>query len=163
MSYEEQESIISTGYEILLSAGITPQSFIPPYGSVDNTTVEVTENLGFRILCNPAEVGSVGLSSNATHNMSILGNYVELTLRDNWGPSANVTIRTAEQIMAEIDQEEAVEPVMILYHIQDFMRDTEEKLADFADCLEVLRNSGKYLFLTAKQYDAIVGKQAADL
>jgi hypothetical protein len=159
MSYEEQESIISTGYEILLSVGITPQSFIPPYGSVDNTTVEVTEDLGFRILCNPAEVGTVGLSSNATHNMSILSNYVELTLRDNWGPSANVTIKTGEQIMEEIDQEEATGPVMILYHIQDFMRDTEEKLADLADCLEVLRNSGKYLFLTAKQYDVIADKQ----
>jgi peptidoglycan/xylan/chitin deacetylase (PgdA/CDA1 family) len=161
MSYEQQERIISTGYQILRSVGITPLSFIPPYGSVDNTTVEVTEKLGFHILCNPAEEATIGLSSNTTHNMSILSNYVELTLRENWSPSANVTIKTAEQIMEEIDQEEATAPVMVLYHIQDFMRDTQEKLADLADCLEVLRSSGKYLFLTAKQYDAIVDEQAA--
>ena len=162
MSYEQQENIINTGYQILVSVGITPQSFIPPYGSVDNTTVEVTEKLGFHILCNPAEEASIGLSSNTTHNMSILSNYVELTLRDNWGPSANVTIKTGEQIMEEIDQEEAMGPVMVLYHIQDFMRDTQERLADLADCLEILRSSGKYLFLTAKQYDAIVDQQAAE-
>jgi peptidoglycan/xylan/chitin deacetylase (PgdA/CDA1 family) len=163
MSYEQQEHIISTGYQILRSVGITPLSFIPPYGSADNTTVEVTEKLGFHILCNPAEDATIGLSSNTTHNMSILSNYVELTLRESWRPSANVTIKTAEQIMEEIDQEEATGPVMIIYHIQDFMRDTQERLADLADCLEILRSSGKYLFLTAKQYDAIVDEQTTGM
>jgi hypothetical protein len=163
MSYEQQENIISTGYQILLSVGITPESFIPPYGSVDNTTVEVTEKLGFGILCNPAEVSTVGLSSNTTHNMSILDNYIELTLRENWSPSANVTIKTAEQIMGEIDQEETTGPVMVLYHIQDFMRDTQEKLLKLADCLEVLKDSGKYVFMTPRQYKMVVDEQAAGM
>lgn len=163
MSYEEQENIISTGHQILLSVGITPLSFIPPYGGVDNITVDVSEKLGFRILCNPAEDVTVGLSSNNTHNISILDNYIELTLRESWRPSANVTIKTPEQIMEEIDQEEATGPVMILYHIQDFMRDTQEKLLEFANVLEVLKNSGKYLFLTPIQYKVIADKQATGM
>jgi peptidoglycan/xylan/chitin deacetylase (PgdA/CDA1 family) len=165
MNYEQQESIISTGYQILVSVGITPVSFIPPYGSVDNTTVEVTEKLGFHVLCNPAEDATIGLSSNTTHNMSILDNYIELTARENWSPSANVTIKTAEQIMGEIDQNEGSGPVVILYHIQDFQRDTNDRLLQVANTLEALKDSGKYLFLTATQYEVMVGEgeQAAGM
>lgn len=156
MSYEEQENIINTGYQILVSVGITPLSFIPPYGGVDNTTVDVTEKLGFRILCNPAEDVTVGLSSN---KMLILDNYLSLTT----GGGRNVTIKTPEQIMEEIDQNESGGAVMVLYQFYDFQVDTENKLLEFANVLDVLKNSGKYVFMTPRQYKVIVDEQAAGM
>lgn len=163
MSYEKTENLIGEGHRLLDSVGITPLSFIPPYGSVCNTTVEVTGKLGFQILCNPAEEVTIGVSSNDTNNILILENYIDLTARESWRPSANVTIKTAQQIMEEIDQEETTEPVMVLYHIQDFLRDTQEKLLELANCLEVLKNSEKYLFLTPIQYKVIVDERATGM
>jgi predicted deacetylase len=122
MSYDEQENLISEGHRILVSVGITPFTFIPPYGSVGNTTVEVVEKLGFRILANPSYAINTGLSSNMT---LILDKYIELTARESWSASANVTIKATQQIMEEIDQSESTGPVVVLYHIQDFQRDTK--------------------------------------
>jgi peptidoglycan/xylan/chitin deacetylase (PgdA/CDA1 family) len=158
MSYDQQRSIIEKGLEILDSIGIMPSTFIPPYGSVDNTTVQVTEDLGFQAIANVSYLIATGLSSNKTF---ILENYLELTVRQG----GNVTVKTPEQIMGEIDQEETTGPVVILYHMQDFQRDTDDGLLQLANTLEALKDSGKYLFLTATQYEVMVGEgeQAAGM
>ena len=160
MSYGEQKNIIDTGRQILVSIGITPSTFIPPFASVDNSTVEVAEDLGFQIFTNIGYAITTGLSSD---KMLILDNYIELTVREDWSVSANVTIKTPQQIMEEIDQQESTGPPVILYHIQDFQTDTNNKLLEFANVWEVLKNSGKYLFLTPKQYKVIVDEQAAGM
>lgn len=160
MSYDEQKNILEKGLKILVSVGITPSTFIPPYESVDNTTVKVAEDLGFQIFTNVSYAISVGLSSNKT---LILDNYLELIAQEDWSTSANVTIKTPEQIMAEIDQNERTGPVIILYHIFDFQKDTNNKLLELADVLEVLKNSGKYVFMTPIQYKAVVDEQATGI
>jgi len=159
MSYDEQKNILEKGLQIFVSMEIIPSTFIPPFGSADNTTVKVAEDLGFQSFVSIYG----GLSSNNTNNILILDNYIELTAREDWGPSANVTIKTPEQIMVEIDQKESAGPVMVLYQFYDFQVDTENKLLEFANVLEVLKNSEKYLFLTPRQYKVIVDKQATGM
>jgi peptidoglycan/xylan/chitin deacetylase (PgdA/CDA1 family) len=150
MSYDEQKDILEKGLQIFDSMEITPSTFIPPFGSADNTTVEVAEDLGFQ------SFSSIygGLSSS---KMLILDNYLSLTT----GGGSNVTIKTPEQLISEIDQNEGPEPVMVLYQFFDFQADTENKLLEFADVLDVLKDSGKYVFMTPRQYKATVDKQAA--
>lgn len=150
MSYDEQKDIIEKGLQIFDSVGIMPSTFIPPFGSADNTTVKVAEDLGFQNLVSI----SGGLSSN---KMLILDNYVSFIT----GEGNNVTIKTPEQLMEEIDQNESAGPVMVLYQFYDFQTDTENKLLEFADVLDVLKDSGKYVFMTPRQYKATVGAWAA--
>jgi hypothetical protein len=149
MSYEEQKDIIEKGLQIFDSMEIIPSTFIPPFGSADNTTVEVAEDLGFQTFSSIYG----GLSSD---KILILDNYISLTT----GEGRNVTIKTPEQLMSEIDQNESPEPVMVLYQFFDFQSDTENKLLEFADVLDVLKDSGKYVFMTPRQYKVIVDKQA---
>jgi peptidoglycan/xylan/chitin deacetylase (PgdA/CDA1 family) len=152
MSYDEQKNILEKGLQIFASIGIVPSTFIPPFGSADNTTVKVAEDLGFQSF---ASIYG-GLSSN---KMLILDNYLSLTT----GEGRNVTIKTPEQIMEEIDQNESAGPVMVLYQFYDFQVDTENKLLEFTDVLDVLKSSGKYVFMTPRQYKVIVDEQAAGL
>lgn len=152
MSYDEQKNILEKGLQILVSMGIKPSTFIPPFGSADNTTVKVAEDLGFQSFVSTYG----GLSSN---KMLILDNYLSLTT----GEGRNVTIKTPEQIMGEIDQNESAGPVMVLYQFYDFQVDTENKLLEFANVLDVLKNSGKYVFMTPRQYKVIVDEQAAGM
>ncbi len=141
MSYEEQKEIIEKGLQILVSLGIKPSTFVPPFGSVDNTTVKVTKDLGFQ---NIIDINS-GLSSN---EMLILNDYISFTS----GEGNNLTIKTPEQIMGEIDQKEASGCTIVLYHFHDFQKESENKLIEFASVLDVLKNSGKYVFITPRQY-----------
>lgn len=152
MSYDEQKNILEKGLQIFVSMGITPSTFIPPFESADNTTVKVAEDLGFQSFISIYG----GLSSN---KMLILDNYLSLTT----GEGRNVTIKTPEQIMGEIDQNESGGAVMVLYQFYDFQVDTENKLLEFANVLDVLKNSGKYVFMTPRQYKVIVDKQAAGM
>lgn len=152
MSYDEQKAIVEKGLQIFASMGITPSTFIPPFGSADNTTVEVAEDLGFQSF---ASIYG-GLSSD---KVLILDNYLSLTT----GEGGNVTIKTPEQLMSEIDQNESPGPVMVLYQFFDFQADTENKLLEFADVLEVLKYSGKYVFMTPRQYKVTVDAQAGGM
>ena len=142
MSYEEQKDIIERGLQILLSLGIKPSTFVPPFGSVDNTTVQVTKDLGFQ---NIIDMNSM-LSSN---ELLVLNEYVSLTSREG----NNITIKTPEQIMEEIDQKGASGCVMVLYQFFDFQRESENKIKEFARVLDVLKDSGKYVFITPRQYN----------
>jgi len=65
--------------------------------------------------------------------------------------------------MSEIDQNQGPEPVMVLYQFFDFQGDTENKLLEFADVLDVLKDSGKYVFMTPRQYRMVVDEQAAGM
>ena len=152
MGYEEQKDIIEKGLQIFDSMGITPSTFIPPFGSADNTTVRVAEDLGFQ------SFSSIygGLSSD---KLLILDNYLSLTTEEG----GNVTIKTPEQLMSEIDADEGPEPVMVLYQFFDFQGDTENKLLEFADVLDVLKDSGKYVFMTPRQYNVMMDEQAAGM
>ncbi len=145
LSYDEQKEIIEAGLQILTSMGITPSTFIPPYGSMDNTTVMVLEDLGFKFLTNYTYEINTGLSSDI---ISILDNYVWLTTSEE----RNVVIKTAEQIMEEIDQNEKAGPVIISYQFYDFWENSDYMLLQLSDVLEALNSSGKYLFLTPRQY-----------
>ena len=150
MSYDEQRDVVEKGLQIFNSMEITPSTFIPPFGSADNTTVEVAEDLGFQTFSSIYG----GLSSS---KVLILDNYLSLTT----GQGGNVTIKTPEQLMSEIDQNEGPEPVMVMYQFFDFQGNTENKLLEFADVLDVLKDSGKYVFMTPRQYKVIVDEQAA--
>jgi len=147
MSYEEQKEIIEKGLQILGSLEIKPSTFVPPFGSVDNTTVKVTKDLGFQ---NIIDINS-GLSSN---EMLILNDYISFTSREG----NNLTIKTPEEIMGEIDQKEASVCIIVLYHFHDFQRESENKLIEFASVLDVLKNSGKYVFITPRQYKEYFAK-----
>ena len=152
MSYDEQREVVEKGLQIFDSMEITPSTFIPPFGSADNTTVQVAEDLGFQAFSSIYG----GLSSS---EMLILDNYVSLTT----GEGGNATIKTPEQLMSEIDQNQGPEPVMVLYQFFDFQGDTENKLLEFADVLDVLKDSGKYVFMTPRQYRMVVDEQAAGM
>lgn len=147
MNYEEQKEIIEKGLQILVSLGIKPSTFVPPFGSADNTTVKVTKDLGFQ---NIIDIHS-GLSS---HEMLVLNDYVSLTSREG----NNLTIKTPEQIMREIDQKGASGCVIVLYQNHDFQRESENKLIEFANVLDVLKNNGKYVFITPRQYKEYFAK-----
>ena len=152
MSYDEQREIIERGLQIFDSMKIAPSTFIPPFGSADNVTVEVAEDLGFQIFSSIYG----GLSSS---KILVLDNYLSLTAAEG----GNVTIKTPEQLMSEIDQNEGPEPVMVMYQFFDFQGDTENKLLEFGDVLDVLKDSGKYVFMTPRQYEATVDEQAAGM
>lgn len=141
MSYEEQKEIIEKGLQILLFLGIKPSTFVPPYSSVDNTTVKVIKDLGFQ---NIIDMYST-LSSN---ELLVLNDYVSLTSREG----NNITIKTPEQIMGEIEHKGISGYVIVLYHFHDFQRESENKLLDFAHVLDVLKKSGKYVFIIPRQY-----------
>ena len=52
--------------------------------------------------------------------------------------------------MEEIDQVESSD-IIILYHIYDFQKDCKIKLMELANVLDVLKNSQKYVFITARE------------
>jgi peptidoglycan/xylan/chitin deacetylase (PgdA/CDA1 family) len=139
-TYEEQKEIIQNGRTLLASLGITPSIFIPPYGSADNTTVTVAEDLNFNILVTVTQ----DLESD---NLLIIDSWVSLTHR----VENRTTLKSAEQLMEEIDQQ-TEEAVIILYQIHDFQVDRNDKLDELSDIFDALKNSDKYTFLTAQQY-----------
>ena len=60
--------------------------------------------------------------------------------------------------MGEIDQKGASGCVIVLYQFHDFQRESENKLIEFANVLDVLKNSGKYVFITPRQYKEYFAK-----
>lgn len=140
-SYDEQMAIIEEGKNILESIGIKPATFTPPYGDADNTTVSVLETLESRIL--------IDLFQNLTS---------EKLMIISGGPNdthwtylvQNRTLKSADNLMAEIDQQNDGKPFMILYHIQDLRNQT--LFNQFSRVLDELKQSEKYNFMTPKQY-----------
>ena len=141
MSYEEQKDIIERGYQTMISAGIKPSTFVPPYGSLDNNAIEVLKDLGFQNI--------IDLYSGISSNELLIVSGPDISLMS--GEGNDLRVKTPEQIMEEIDQAESSD-IIILYHIYDFQRESENKLMDFAHVLDVLKNSGKYVFITPRQY-----------
>jgi peptidoglycan/xylan/chitin deacetylase (PgdA/CDA1 family) len=141
MSYEEQKDIIEKGLQAMISVGIKPSTFIPPYGSLDSNTVKVTNDLGFQNIIN--------LYSGLSSDEMLVVNGPEILLMS--GERDNLRVKTPKQIMEEIGQAESSASI-VLYHIQDFQRDRKAKLMELANLLDVLKNSGKYVFITPRQY-----------
>jgi len=140
MSYEAQKKIIEKGLQIMISVGIKPSTFVPPYGSLDSNTVKVSKDLGFQKIIN--------LYSESSSDETIILSVSNISLIS--GEGNDLAVKTPAQIMEEIDQVESSD-IIILYHIYDFQKDRKIKLMELANVLDVLKNSQKYVFITARE------------
>lgn len=141
LSYEEQKKVIESGGEILMSMGIKPTTFVPPFGSADGITVKAVEDLGFTTL--------VSLFGNlSSDKLVIIDSWVSLTE----GIENKTVLKSPEQLMAEIDQKKDRNVIIILYQIHDFRPDSGNRIEELGNILDVLKGSGKYQFMTARDY-----------
>jgi hypothetical protein len=140
-NYQEQKEIMESGLAILKSTGIDPVTFVPSEGSADETTLQVTEELKFRNFVDLFE----NLSSS---RLLILDSWVSLTET----VANNTILKSPEQLMAEIDPRINEGVIILQYHVQDFAIDSKGKLVDLSVLIDTLKNSDKYVFMTARQY-----------
>jgi hypothetical protein len=152
-SYEEQKEIIQKGLVALTSIGIKPVTFIPPFGSADVTTIKAAEDLDLKIFLDLYE----DLHSD---KLLIMNSWVSLTVENERAARYNFVYRTTtlkqpQQIIAGVDQETSKKGntvVIVVYYIHDLEIDTKNKLVELSKTLKILKNSGKYRFMTARQY-----------
>ena len=152
-SHEQQKEIIQKGLTTLTSIGIKPTTFVPPFGSADETTIRAAEDLKFKIFVDLYE----DLHSD---RLLIMNSWVSLTVENDRSArhkfvSGTTTLKQPEQIMTDVDQETGKNSstvIIIVYYIHDFEIDTNSKLAQLSMTLNILKNSGKYRFMTARQY-----------
>lgn len=114
MSYPSQYTLVKRGKDLLNSVGISPRSFIPPYGSADLNTVNVLIALGFNTLYTP-----IIISPDSSDNLLIMQDELLLCSGGNEGP--NCVYKDYNSIKSEIDQKIQTDGVaLVLYHMQDF-------------------------------------------
>jgi hypothetical protein len=141
-SYNDQRSLVERGLQVLDSIGIKPTTFIPPNGSLDDTTLSVVEDLRFTSF----EALDSDFSSN---KVLILNSWVSLF---NYSTNPPI-IKTADQLMTEIDNKTDQNPIVITYQVKDFANMTTSKLKTLSSIMNDLTKSNKYEFMTAKQYE----------
>ncbi len=147
-SYEEQKEIVEEGFRVLTSVGLRPDTFVPPHGSADETTVKVAEEIGFK--------GFVNLYENLrSDTLLVIDSWVSLTdVFEN-----NTVIKTSDELMSEIDRTNE-KVTIVLYEINDFQTNSQNKLVEFSNTLRALKNSGKYRFMTLTEYREILENNA---
>lgn len=158
MSYEEQKNTIERGLKILLSLGIQPNTFVPPFGSADSTTLKALSELGFHTIVNPIE----DLQSEKLIVIAPLG--VPLCKGGDEGYSC--VFKSAKEVMEEIDQRIEVENgnvISVYYHMQDVSTKNNTmnytKYNQLSILLDKLKNSNKYRFITAENYHRSLTKK----
>lgn len=138
-SYSEQKTIIENGRKVLNELGINPATFIPPVGSADRITLQLSEELGF--------VSFVDLYENMTsQKLFVLNSYVSLM-----DPVSHI-LKKPEQLMLDLDNMTGKNPIIIQYEVSDFANNTNTRLNKLSTIIDTLRSSGKYLFMTPDQY-----------
>ena len=147
-SLQEQKTIIEKGLNILNFLGIEPITFDPPFGSVDETTLKVLDELGFKVVIDL-------YGSLQSEEFTVLDSVIFLAEQKD----DDTVLKSAEQLMAEIDQKSDEEVVIILYQIHDFLTDSTGKFSEFSQVLDELITSKKYMFRTAKQYYETLGME----
>jgi hypothetical protein len=149
---QEQREIIEKGFNTLNSIGISPATFVPLYGSVDNTSVRVIEDLGFKRLVNLYE------NLSAT-NLFIMDSWISLT--ENSSTTANKTVlKSPDKIMAEIDNKTGQDPIIILYQTDDFRNNTQYRVQQLSNILDRLKSADKYQFMTPRDSQKAIEAQA---
>jgi hypothetical protein len=140
-SYEDQRIKINDGFKIFTSIGITPETFIPAFGEADKQTVSAAANLGFKIFVNTYE----NVSSN---KMLILGTIIPLT-----EVIENVTyFKSQETVMNEIDRLAGSKAIILQYELNIFQNKSEKHIQILSELMDHLKNSGKFIFMTPRQY-----------
>jgi hypothetical protein len=148
LNYSEQYERIEKGTDSLKNIGVTPRSFIPPFGSANNDTIEVLNQLDFHTFYN---IVDSGLASN---NTLLLEN--QLLLSANGLDGKNSVFKTYNNLKSEINtkiQQDGV--ALVLYHMQDFEADDGtldavklNQIISYADFFK-LEN---YTLMTIEQY-----------
>lgn len=139
---ERQTALIRQGRETMVSIGITPETFVPPFGSADATTVTAAANEGFSRLIIPNATVSSG-------SPLVLGTVIPLTATS--GGAA--VLKTPAQVMDEIDRAGA-DAVVLAYPIFDFEPGAGNTREELGVLMDVLKSSKKYRFMTARDYAA---------
>ncbi|RPJ22624.1 MAG: DUF2334 domain-containing protein [Planctomycetaceae bacterium] len=139
-SYDEQWSIMSAGLYTLNACGIRPDTFIPPYGSIDTTTLRVARDLGLK-------------------NLVSLGRYIsseDMRVLDSWTPLTTTVdnktvLKSSQQLMDEIDKYPG-HAINVVYHIMDFDPRSGPSIEALGTLLDDLKSNPSYRFMTARQY-----------
>jgi peptidoglycan/xylan/chitin deacetylase (PgdA/CDA1 family) len=151
MIYAFQYANISRGKYLFNSVGLNPLSFIPPYGSADDTTIQVLINLGFHTYYNPIDMGLT-----PTTNPLLLSEFL-LCKDENEGPTC--VFMDYDSMKNNIDQQIQQNGVaLVSYHMQDFNVGTDSsqifnttKAAQIVDYTNRLKSAG-YTLMTVEQY-----------
>ena len=149
MSYAQQNYRINKGKDLLEDIGITPYSFIPPYGEADDTTIQVLINSGFHTFYDV-----IPLDLSPTSELLLLEEQLHLCKNDASGKSCE--FKDYNNLKSEINekiQEDGV--ALVLYHMQDFESsgggiDTG-KAAQVIGYAKKLKQEG-YTLMTVEQY-----------
>ncbi|MCX6747189.1 MAG: MopE-related protein [Candidatus Pacearchaeota archaeon] len=149
MSYSSQYADIKKGNDLMKSIGISPASFIPPFGSADLNTINVLIALGFHTLYNPVE-----MSPTSSNNLLIIQD--QLILCRDGDEGKDCVYKDYNTIKSEIDQKIQTDGVaLVLYHMQDF--DTgngnvnTNKANQIVNYANQLKQDG-YTLMTVEQY-----------
>ena len=152
MSYSAQYNDIKKGDDLLMSIGVYPTSFIPPFGSADANTVKVLNALGFHTLYNPVE-----MSPTQDDDLLIIQDQIILTRDGDEGPDS--VYKTYSTLKSEIDQKlNQYGVALVLFHMQDFNKGTDNspvfdtsKANQIVNYANQLENDG-YTLMTVEQY-----------
>jgi hypothetical protein len=136
-SYADQNRSIATGLETFSRLGIHPRTLIPSNLEADESTVKVTENLGFENMITSSQNLDTG-------RLRVLDTWIPLTKADGG-------LKQPKELMAEIDDKEQ-NAVVILYQIENFGPDSGNSVQELGGILDALRESKRYRFMTAEQY-----------
>jgi peptidoglycan/xylan/chitin deacetylase (PgdA/CDA1 family) len=149
--YADQKIIVEDGLAELNAIGIKPKSFTPPYGSQNTDTLDVLGDMGFHTDFDYY----VGLSS--TSEILVL-KQSEALLCDRAnvsGPDCN--FKSTSALIGDIDN--AIYNygyAVVSFHVQDFSTRSgglnNIKLNQYRQMLTVLKNSGRYQFMTAEEF-----------
>jgi hypothetical protein len=148
----EQEVKITNGFELLTSIGIWPNSFIAPFGEMNQTTARILEGLGLSVVFNPLEL-------DLETDLLVLSSEVFLCNPDLNGETCGryASFKDPKTILAEIEAA-GNEVVILSLHMQDFESASEdevldtEKLEQFHEVVEMLWDEG-YTITTAECYN----------
>lgn len=159
-SYDEQKQIVDRGLEIFLSLGIEPRTYVPPFGSADNTTIKVLSDMGFHTLLNPLE----DLQSDELTVVAPLG----VPLCRDRGLGSSCEFKSADELIEEIDRRLRAENktvASIYYHMQDVSTENNAmnytKYNQLSLLLDELKSSNKYQFMTAEGYHMFLTKSGS--
>ncbi len=152
MSYSQQYTRIKNGDDLMKEAGVSPESFIPPFGSADANTVKALNNLGFNTLYNPVEMIPI-----TDKNLLIIQDQILLCKNEDEGK--NCVFRDYNTLKSMINSKiNQYGVALVLYHMQDFNSGTDNrpvfntnKANQIVSYTNQLKQDG-YTLMTVNQY-----------
>jgi peptidoglycan/xylan/chitin deacetylase (PgdA/CDA1 family) len=153
LAYATQYDHIKKGKDLLDNIGVSPKSFIPPFGSADENTRRVVRDLGFNTFYSPLN----NVFSPLGEKPLIIAPSILLCVNDGVGKTS--VFKDYDTLQSEIKtliEQKGVAGV--LYHMQDFQgKDTSEDIVNvdkgnqIVDYANHLKQDG-YRLLTVDQY-----------